>query len=240
MISDNATTYTAAANHLRKLFNSPAVLEALSRRGTEWPFIPARAPWYGGFWERLIGLTKTSLKKILGRRFVSMETLQTIVTEIEAVLNDRPLTHVSSNLHDLEPLTASHLLYGRKMTSLPYPEHYTDDDVTVVQSDQTTLTHRSRTQANIISQFWKRWRSEYLTALREYHKTTGSREERIRVRDVVQIHDEGPRSRWSLAVVEELITGNDGSVRAAKMKTKQGFTTRPIVKLYPIETVASD
>ena len=154
MISDNATTYTAAANHLKKLFNSPAVLEAFSRRGTEWRFIPARAPWYGGFWERLIGLTKTSLKKILGRRFVSMETLQTIMTEIEAVLNDRPLTHVSSNLHDLEPLTPSHLLYCRKMTSLPYPEHYTDDD-TVVQSDQTTLTHRSRTQANIISQLWK-------------------------------------------------------------------------------------
>ena len=121
MISDNATTYTATANHLRKLFNSPAVLEAHSRRGTEWRFIPARAPWYGGFWERLIGLTKTSLKKILGRRFVSMETLQTIVTEIEAVLNDRPLTHVSSNLHNLEPLTPSHLLYVRKMTSLPYP-----------------------------------------------------------------------------------------------------------------------
>ena len=87
---------------------------------------------------------------------MSMETLQTIVTETEAVLNDRPLTHVSSNLHDLEPLTPSHLLYGRKMTSLPYPIHYTDDDVTVVQSDHTTLTHRSRTQANIVSQFWKR------------------------------------------------------------------------------------
>ena len=56
----------------------------------------------------------------------------------------------------------------------------------------------------------------------------------------MQIHDEGPRSRWSLAVVEELITGNDGSVRAAKMKTKQGLTTRPIVKLYPLETVASN
>ena len=45
-----------------------------------------------------------------------------IETEIEAVLNDWPLTHVSSNLHDLEPLTPSHLLYGRKRTSLPYPE----------------------------------------------------------------------------------------------------------------------
>ena len=106
--------------HLKKLFNSQVVQEELSRKGTEWRFIPKRAPWYGGFWERLIGLTKTSLKKILGRRYVSMETLQTIVTEIEAVINDRPLTHVSSNIDDLEPLTPSHLLYGRKMTSLPH------------------------------------------------------------------------------------------------------------------------
>ena len=207
----------------------------LSRRGTEWRFIPKRAPWYGGFWERLIGLTKTSLKKILGRQFVTMETLQTIVSEIEAVMNDRPLTHVSSNIDDLEPLTPSNVFYGRKMTSLPYHQHYTDDEIMFVQSDQTTLTNRSRTQANIIS-----WRSEYLTALREYHKTTGSNEESIRVGDVVQIHDEGPRIRWKLAVVQELMTGNDGSVHAAKVKTKNGFTMRPIVKLYPLETVTSD
>ena len=58
--------------------------------------------------------------------------------------------------------------------------------------------------------------------------------------DVIQVHDEGPRIRWNLAVVEELITGRDGSVRAAKVKTKHGLSTRPIVKLYPIETVKSD
>ena len=58
--------------------------------------------------------------------------------------------------------------------------------------------------------------------------------------DVVQIHDEGPWIRWNLAVVAELITGRDGSVRAAKVKTKHGQSTRPIVNLYPIETVKSD
>ena len=68
-----------------------------------------------------------------------------------------------------------------------------------IQSDQTTLTNRARTVTNIISQFWKRWRSEYLTGLREYHRATGSNEGRIRVGDVVQIHDEGPRIRWNLA-----------------------------------------
>ena len=153
------------------------------------------------------------------------------------VMNDRPLTHVSSNIDDLEPLTPSQLLYGRKITWMPNYEHYTDDDITSVQSDQTTLTNWARTQSNMLSQFWKRWRSEYLTGLREYHRTMGSRDERIRVGDVVLIHGEGPRIRWNLAVVEELITGGDGSVRAAKVKTKNGLTTRPVVKLYPIETV---
>ena len=129
MISDNATSYIAAANHLQMLINSPGVHGELSKRGVEWRFIPAWAPWYGGFWERLIGLTKTTLKKVLGRRFVSLETLQTIVTEIEAVMNDRPLTHVSSSIDDLEPLTPSHLLYGRNITPMSYHYHYTADDI---------------------------------------------------------------------------------------------------------------
>ena len=50
--------------------------------------IPKRAPWFGGFWERLIRLTKSALKKILGRTRATLESLQTIVVEVEALLND--------------------------------------------------------------------------------------------------------------------------------------------------------
>lgn len=57
MLSDNATTYIAASNHLQKLFASTSVQDSINCRGTEWKFIPKRAPWFGGFWERLIGLT---------------------------------------------------------------------------------------------------------------------------------------------------------------------------------------
>ena len=67
-------------------------------------------PWYGGFWERLIGLTKTVLKKVLGRSFITFEALQTLAVEIEAVLNDRPLTYLSADMNDPDPLTPSHLL----------------------------------------------------------------------------------------------------------------------------------
>ena len=88
MISDNASTYLAAANEIEQLVNSATVQDVLRNRGTTWKFIPKRAPWYGGFWERLIGLTKMTLKKVLGRTFISLTGLQTVVTEIEAVLND--------------------------------------------------------------------------------------------------------------------------------------------------------
>ena len=65
MISDNASTYLAAAEELRKLFESDALKEALTHHNVTWQFIPKRAPWYGGFWERLIGLTKQAVKKHL-------------------------------------------------------------------------------------------------------------------------------------------------------------------------------
>ena len=100
MMSDNATTCLAAAEELKKLFESPELKEILHRQNVDWRFITKRAPWFGGFWERLIGLTKTSLKKVLGRASVNLVTLQIIVVEIEAILNDRPLTYVSSDVKD--------------------------------------------------------------------------------------------------------------------------------------------
>ena len=114
MISDNASTFLAAAEELEKLMTSETLKEALEGQNVSWHFIPKRAPWYGGFWERMIGLTKQALKKTLGRAFVTLNQLETIIVEIEAMLNDRPLTYVSPDLTDPQPLTPSpsHLLYG--------------------------------------------------------------------------------------------------------------------------------
>ena len=97
MISDNASTYLSAASEIAWLVNSTMVQDTLRNRGTTWKFIPKRAPWYGGS----------------GRTFISLTGLQTIVIKIEAVLNDRPITYVSSDVSDPEPLTPAHLLYGR-------------------------------------------------------------------------------------------------------------------------------
>jgi hypothetical protein len=114
MISENGTTFQAAANKIRKLMNSTSVKDTLHNHGTEWRFIPKCAPWFGGWWERLIGLTKTAIKKVLGSAYVTYDTLQTIVTEVESVMNDRQLTYVTSESTEPEPITPAHLLYGRR------------------------------------------------------------------------------------------------------------------------------
>ena len=63
VISDNASTYMSAAKELNELFQSPTQKSALMHKGTTCRFIPKRAPWYGGFWERLVEIVKMSLKK---------------------------------------------------------------------------------------------------------------------------------------------------------------------------------
>jgi len=205
----------------------------LTQRGTQWKFIPARAPWYGGWWERLVGVTKTTVKKILGRACVDLQTFQTVIAEVEAMMNDRPLTYVSSARDDPEPLTPSHLLHGRRLTSLPFCER---PEASCSHSNRDDVTRRAQRHAQLIDHFWRRWTHEYLTSLREYQRSSGTNHETIRVGDVVIVHDDfTPRSRWTLAVIEELCTGNDGFTRAARIRTSKGLTTRPIVKLYPLE-----
>ncbi|XP_071123534.1 uncharacterized protein [Mytilus edulis] len=85
--------------------------------------------------------------------------------------------------------------------------------------------------------FWNRWKSEYITTLREFHRQTGNNLQSIPVGDVVQVQDDKlQKNRWNIAVVDELITGNDGfTVRAAIIRSCAGRTSRPIVKLYPLE-----
>jgi len=130
----------------------------LSDQGVEWRFIPCRAPWYGGYWECLIGLTKSSLKKTLGRRFVTLSSLQTLITEIEAHLNNRPLTYVSTDLHEPTPLTPSHLLYGRMINTVPHAtvEHdeLTDKDYYEDNNLHQSLSKKAKTCALIIKHFW--------------------------------------------------------------------------------------
>lgn len=96
-------------------------------------------------------MTKSALKKVLGR---TLESLQTIMVEVKAVLNNRPITHVSSDVDDASPITPSHLLNGRPIVSLPHCDVQDEPDDLTFGETITDMQRRARIQASLLSHFW--------------------------------------------------------------------------------------
>ena len=224
MISDNGKTFKAAAKTIQDV---------------KWIFNVPKAPWWGGIFERLVRSVKRCLKKILGLARLTYDELLTALVEVEMVLNSRPLTVVSAD--DLEePLTPSHLMVGHRLRDVPDLQCIDPDEEFELDSD--VATKRARYLDRTISQFWHRWRKEYLVGLREMHCQIKKKSHapRIAIGDVVIIHDDQPRALWKLGVVEELLVGADDETRAAVLRVAgQGRSSkhlrRPVQRLYPIE-----
>ena len=95
MISENAKQFKAAKSTLNKAWSmammSDGVSEFSGRRRIQWWFIVELAPWMGGFYERLVGITKRALRKSLGNNCLTEKQLETVITEVETVVKTRPL-----------------------------------------------------------------------------------------------------------------------------------------------------
>ena len=159
LLSDNGSTFVVA-EEFKGLLSSNNLTESLAHKGVEWQFIPKHAPWFGGFWEWLIGLTKSTIKKILGRTHATLEGLQSV----EATLNECPLTYLSSDANDPELITPSHLLYGKRMVTLPHCTTESDEIDDPHFGAASELQRWARAQAVVINHFQNCWRQEYLTA----------------------------------------------------------------------------
>ena len=191
--------------------------------------------------EQLIGLMKRCLKKTLGKACLNMTELNTILTEVEAVLNSRPLTYPYTDINDASPLTPSHFLCGYRLLTLPdtnAKENEADPDYIPSEMSTKALIKRAQYQKTLINAFWTRWKTEYLTSLREHH-TCRKRilnKKAVAIGDVVLIHDNTPRNQWKIDVVTSLHTGKDGLARSVSLRVPSGKElSRPIEKLYPLE-----
>ena len=214
-----------------KNFIGPEVKEYIRFLNTDWDFILEHSPWWGGFWERLVQLVKRTLRKILKKNKLTFEEMSTVVTEIEGILNTRPLCYVDDDSTDTI-ITPSHLIYGRNLlTKIP-----SDNDL-----NSNSYGKRFKHIQTLISRFWKSWTSEYLTELRERHKNiykTKGRE--IKLGELVLLKDEIiPRSRWRVGRVYKLHKGTDNKIRGACLKVindkNNVYVNRPITKLCPLE-----
>ncbi len=191
---------------------------------------------------------KSVLKKTLGRSLLTLDELNTLVVEVEAVINDRPITYVPADVGDLEPLSPSMLANGRNITVLPH-RIITMDDMNDpdygVSVNKCDMQNRMKRLDMMYKHCWKRWRSEYLPTLREAHalksKCLGQSTNIIKVGDVVLVHsDNDKRVQWPMAFVTKLNIGIDGLVRSVEIRTKHGISNRPIAKLYPLEVTLCD
>ena len=155
-ISDNGKTFKAASKFLKSVFKDDTVTDHLAEKGCEWTFNVERAPWWGGAFERMVQSTKRCLRKMVGQASLNYDELLTVVTEIESIINSRPLSYTSAGDTE-EPLTPSHLLTGRRVLNLPnHLGHLCDPGDEDFDIDSSQLTRRMKHLSNTLNHFWKR------------------------------------------------------------------------------------
>ena len=219
--SDNAKTFVGADVQLRKYFGhcSP-----------HWRYLVPRAPWWGGYYERLVGSVKSALKRSLGSKCLTRIELETTLCEVECCINSRPLTFVGDSIDSKTPLSPNHFLTGRVAGFVP-----SDIDVEVMEVSKQDLTEREIVRQARLDEFWALWSKDYLRnlppALKEFVPRCNLKEG-----SVVLIRENNlTRMKWPMGVVVEAFSGNDGVVRSVKLKTSRGMVVRAVQKLHDLE-----
>ena len=124
--SDRGTNFMGAARELREMLahledNHEVIRSTLLRDGIEWRFNPPAAPHFGGLWEAAVKSTKHHLRRVVGDQHLTFEEMTTLLSQIEACLNSRPLQAISDDPGDLNALTPGHFIIGEPLLSLPDP-----------------------------------------------------------------------------------------------------------------------
>jgi len=228
--SDNGSNFVGAERELRQALNNLSqvqIAECLRQKEITWIFNPPAASHMGGVWERMIRSVRRVLGLLMKEQTLSDETLLTLMCEVESTLNSRPITVVSEDPSDMEPLTPNHLLM---MRGSPAPA--------INEVDRRDTYRRRWKQVQYLSAlFWRRWIREYLPALQQRHKWNDAKPN-LKVNDVVIVADETmPRNVWPIGRILAVFPGDDGLVRSVQVKTATSVLTRPVSKLCLLESV---
>lgn len=229
IFSDNGSNFKGAKNELRELHSllngRESALEIeneLSKESIEWKFITPLAPHHGGLWESGIKMVKFHIKRIMGNSLYTYEELNTLIVQIEAIINSRPLHPLSNEPDDLTCLTPSHFLINTNIMSIP------EEDFSLKQTNRLSLWNQITKLRQL---FWKRWSTDYLHSLQQRTKWYNATDN-VKVNDLVILKEDNvPPLKWNLARVVELLPGRDGRVRSIVVKTNKGLFTRPITKV---------
>ena len=160
--SDNGTDFTGAARELKDLYQllqqastQGDITHYLGDKGISWKFIPQHAPHFGGIWEAAGKSVKTHLRRVLSDVKLTYEEFSTLLYQIEACLNSRPLVPLPNDDDRIKALTPGYFLVGKPLTALPEATR-TDS------SPPKSQLKRWQLCKSLLQHFWKRWSSEYI------------------------------------------------------------------------------
>lgn len=238
IFSDNGKNFVGAEKEF-PLFLERAK-ETISNYATdnkiEFRFIPPYSPHFGGLWESGVRSCKYHLRRILGNARLTFEEFSTALAQIEAVLNSRPLSPLSSDPSDLTPLTPAHFLIGRPLTAPPSSEDLTEQP--------TLRLSRYERIEQLRQQFWRRWSMEYISELQKRTKwKTQTQQNNINIGSLVLIKDDKlPPLNWQLGRVVRVHPGKDGVIRVVDVRTTSGITRRAVAKicLLPLQPIGEN
>jgi hypothetical protein len=228
--SDNGGNFVKGERELREAigeWNQQKIHETLLQRNVKWVFNPPAGSHHGGVWERCIRSARKVMQSLIKEQTLHDEGLVTLMCEVEAILNGRPLTKVSDDPNDMEALTPNHLLLLQPGNNLPPG---------VFRKEDSLLHKRWRQVQYLANVFWRRWLKEYLPSLQERQKWGGVKRN-FAVNDIVLVRDDNAsRASWPLGrILEVYYNRRDGLVRSVKLKTKTSVLVRPIDKIVLLE-----
>lgn len=230
LYSDNGTNFIGAKAQLNELngflksksFRDSFAEETLTQ-GITWHLNPPSAPHFGGSWETMVNLVKNHLRRVIGEVLLTYEELLTVLTQVEAVLNSRPLTVLSSDPAEPIALTPAHFLTLGPVNSFHSNSHTTPVSVDLIRNKQFI--------DQIVQRYWNRWKREYLNTM-QVRARWNTKSNPVTKGTVVLIKTENsPPLQWPLGIIENIHTASDGVVRVVTVRTKTGLYVRPVVKL---------
>lgn len=201
------------------------ISNTLALDGTQWHFIPAYSPNFGGLWEAGVKSLKHHLKRVLTTN-ITFEEMTTVLCQVEACLNSRPLCPIDDTDPDcIEPLTPGHFLIGETPIVVPSPDF---KDVKLHNLSRWQYTQK------LVGDLWRRWQLEYLSRLQQRPKWL-KRKDEFNIGDIVLIKTDGlPPGKWQLGRVLDKHPGSDGYTRVYSVKSGGTTVKRPVTKLCPL------
>lgn len=233
---DNGATFKGAKNILEKLYSlqdnefKTQMNHFCTDEKIYFYLMSSYFPVFGGLWGAGVKSAKYHIKRTIGNTNLTYEEINTILVQIEGILNSRPITPVSTDPSDLTYLTPNHFLIGAPITSYPKP------DYTAIPENRLKFW---KLCTRLQQQFWKKWHLDYLAQLQSRPKWRSDEFNLKKDMLVLLKVDNVPCLKWPMARITNIIPGKDGKVRVVEVKTCKVIYLRSVTKIAVLPIISN-